>query len=59
MGKVQGKQLKVSHRRCAGLHASGNTITDPEEWCMAFATNEEDFNQIKAVYESCTDEQKE
>ena len=58
MGTVNGKQLKVNHKRTAGLHNAGTTITDPTDWCMAFAENEEEYNQIKAVFDSCTDEQK-
>ena len=59
MGTVNGKQLKVNHKRTAGLHAAGTQITDPTDWCMAFATDEEDYQAMKAVYEACTDEQKE
>ena len=56
MGTVNGKQLKVNHKRTAGLHAAGTTITDPTDWCMAFATDEEDYEQMKGVYEACTEE---
>ena len=59
MGTVNGKQLKVNHKRTAGLHAAGSNITDPTDWCMAYATDDDDYNQMKSVYDSCTDEQKE
>ena len=56
MGTVNGKQLKVNHKRTAGLHAAGSSITDPTDWCMAYATDDDDYNQMKSVYDSCTDE---
>ena len=56
MGTVNGKQLKVNHKRCASIQASGTEITDPKDWCMAFATDDEDYSQIKAIYDNCNDD---
>ena len=59
MGNWKGKlAMKPYHKRSAGLHSAGTTITDPTDWCMAYADNDEDYNRMKAVYESCTDQQK-
>ena len=62
MGSKNAKpreNLKVNHSRTAGVQAAGTAIDDPTEWCRAFANDEDSYNQMKAAYESCDDNEKE
>ena len=59
MGTVNGKQLKVNHKRTAGLHNAGTEIQDPTDWCNAFVNDQEDYDRMKTAYDSCSDSDKE